>query len=51
MTLDAFLRKYHLILTDEQKEDLINLVQFIQAEAREMGARSEHDFPRNDGGY
>ena len=34
MTLDAFLHKYRLILTDEQKEDLIELVKFIQAEAR-----------------
>lgn len=33
MTYDAFLHKYKLILTDEMKEDLIDMVKFIQQEA------------------
>ena len=35
MTLDAFLHKYRLILSDEMKEDVVNLVAFIQEEARQ----------------
>jgi|HubBroStandDraft_5_1064220.scaffolds.fasta_scaffold357678_1 DNA polymerase I-like protein with 3'-5' exonuclease and polymerase domains len=35
MTLDAFLHKYRLILSTEMKEDVVNLAQFIQEEARQ----------------
>lgn len=40
MTFDAFLKKYKTVLTDEMKEDLLQLVAFLQEEARQSFERS-----------
>jgi predicted component of type VI protein secretion system len=50
MTLDAFKKKYRLILTDEMLKDLEYMVKFIQSEAFETFYQREIKFPRGEGG-